>query len=62
MKFVLLLTLWIGTDDPNGGMAHVWVLDHQLSGPDCVGMLETITPAYELIGNAVLSCEEDNAA
>ena len=60
MKFVLLLTIWIGTDNPDGGMAHVWVLDDKLSGTDCVTMLEEITPAYDMIGNALLSCEQDH--
>ena len=61
MKFVLILTIVIGTDEPHGGIPHAWALDTGLTGPECTALLEKVTPAYDLIGNALLSCEEDRA-
>lgn len=54
MLFVLLATSYI-----NASVPDVYVLDYQLSGTDCVALLEQYTPL--MAEHVVLSCEADNA-
>lgn len=53
MKFVLLLTIWNTTSN----VPEVYVLDHALSGEDCIAQLED---SYQPNSVGSLSCEVDH--
>jgi len=60
MKFALFFTLFIQSGDLEGqGGNYVYALDTNLTGSDCVELLEELTPAYALMGEGWLSCEQD---
>lgn len=62
MKFALFFTLFIQTGEIEGeGFNYVYVLDSNMTGADCVAKLEEIAPAYALMGEGWLSCEQDQA-
>ena len=61
LKYVLLLTVAIGTDEPHGGTLYTWALDTGLTGAECIAALEAATPTADMMG-AILACERDHAA
>ena len=61
MKFALFLTLFMPTTETEG-QNHVFILDSGMTGIACTALLEEIAPAYDLLGEGWLSCEQDHAA
>jgi len=53
--FILLLTVWSSDNPPS-----VYVLDHDMSGAECVAAMESFV-AFEDDGIGTLSCEFDHA-
>ncbi len=53
MRYVLLLTLWSETTP----VPEVYVLDHALTGEDCIAALED---SYRPDSMGTLSCEVDH--
>lgn len=61
MKYVLLLLVTIGTDDPDGGVEHAWALDGGMTLIECIARADELQPAYSLMGEVTLACEADQA-
>ena len=62
MKVVLLLSVVIGTDDPHGGVAHVWALKTNMTPQACETLKARLAPAYAYMGPAAtLECATDHA-
>lgn len=61
--FALYLIATIGTDDPDGGVNHVWTLDGGFETmAECVDALEVHAPHFALMGPATyLECDVDHA-
>lgn len=54
LKFVLILTVWHADIAPD-----VYVLDHNMTGEDCINSLSVL---YPLIARGELSCQIDGAS
>jgi len=56
-KYVLILTLY----NTPGGIPSSYVIDHNMSGQDCIVALESWAGLQEDVEGARLTCETDEA-